>query len=610
MNWQKFINFKITIIKLLKSFNILNDNCLYYYDKDNNLIYNNKHCNDYLYIGNNYNQHKLFIRKYENKYLKLEHNFRQPINYKVIKKLIKYLTKNNKSKYYYTNINLEIIISYNFNNEYNGYYLIFNKSKFNENNLYKNFEIIFKNTTKYEDIKKEIKDNSLLTTNKLFKSDANKKPLNKSLTKNVNTRANRLLKSKTIVNCKSNDSNFGDSTNNVSDVQLKDSIVNEFFTCNNYINNTVNYLTIIPLIKNRFKAAINSIRDPIVHDYKLKIEEDTNTLKELKLKLNNKIEIAQITKKYNTNINIDDWNLNILELDKSQLYFVVYDIFKRNNFFEIFKIENNIFIDFMTKIEFYYSRNNNYFHNFYHGVAVFHSLYYLINTTCLNDLLDINTKFGMLIAALGHDLDHRGYNNNYEINSNSELSLIYHDKSPLEQHHCYILFKIITSDTSNIMKNIKISDFKELKIIIISSILGTDMQMHFNMLKEFKTKVLNNSILNNLEENLQDISDFLVHTADLNGSAKDIELSLKWSKLVNKEFSKQYQDEINLGLEGTPYFYDLENPNVYHRNEFNFIKFIIVPLYETLDLLFENEDIKKIYNNTIQNMNYHSNKCS
>ena len=44
------------------------------------------------------------------------------------------------------------------------------------------------------------------------------------------------------------------------------------------------------------------------------------------------------------------------------------------------------------------------------------------------------------------------------------------------------------------------------------------------------------------------------------------------------------------------------------KNESNFMKYIIIPLYETLDLLLKEEDISNIYNNTINNMNYHLNK--
>ena len=36
-----------------------------------------------------------------------------------------------------------------------------------------------------------------------------------------------------------------------------------------------------------------------------------------------------------------------------------------------------------------------------------------------------NQIFIFLISALGHDLDHTGKNNTYEINSNSKLAMLY-----------------------------------------------------------------------------------------------------------------------------------------------------------------------------------------
>ena len=42
----------------------------------------------------------------------------------------------------------------------------------------------------------------------------------------------------------------------------------------------------------------------------------------------------------------------------------------------------------------------------------------------------------LLVSTLVHDVDHNGLNNNFHINSQSPLAVLYNDISVLENHHC------------------------------------------------------------------------------------------------------------------------------------------------------------------------------
>lgn len=53
------------------------------------------------------------------------------------------------------------------------------------------------------------------------------------------------------------------------------------------------------------------------------------------------------------------------------------------------------------------------------------------------DLLSI------VIAAVGHDIDHDGFNNAYHVNSISERAICYSDQSVQENHHAATTFKIL-----------------------------------------------------------------------------------------------------------------------------------------------------------------------
>jgi hypothetical protein len=78
---------------------------------------------------------------------------------------------------------------------------------------------------------------------------------------------------------------------------------------------------------------------------------------------------------------------------------------------------------------------------------------------------------------------------------------------------------------------------------------------------------------------------FFLHTADLSGAAKTYEVSKIWAKKINKEFSRQFEEEIKLGLPQTAHFKGLDNDMIFHKNECGFRKFIILPLYETMKAL-------------------------
>ena len=126
----------------------------------------------------------------------------------------------------------------------------------------------------------------------------------------------------------------------------------------------------------------------------------------------------------------------------------------------------NINID--TFREFVLSVRNNYhanaFHNFYHAVDVLQAVSCLCGTgTVAGAILTPLDKLAALLAALGHDLDHPGHNNGFEVASFSERALLHNDEAVLERHHAHTLWKLLflsgatgksninTSSTTNVL---------------------------------------------------------------------------------------------------------------------------------------------------------------
>ena len=191
---------------------------------------------------------------------------------------------------------------------------------------------------------------------------------------------------------------------------------------------------------------------------------------------------------------VNDWNFDPLIESFDYLHLILRKIFEP--FIAKFEINLKTFYNFTKRAEYYYSRNGNPFHNFFHGVAVVHSGLHIMNALeCFKDLLDDSLQFAFLLGCFGHDLDHTGRNNPFEIATSSKLAIRYHDESPLERHHAAVLFKIIFShlpneknqnENCNILKMFEPEDLTKLRKYIIEIILATDMKFHFELLGNYK----------------------------------------------------------------------------------------------------------------------------
>ena len=168
----------------------------------------------------------------------------------------------------------------------------------------------------------------------------------------------------------------------------------------------------------------------------------------------------------------------------------VRSMFEQMGFIDDFKIAKEELVRFTWKAHYFYSRFGNPFHNFSHAINVCHAgCYFLMTCPSFSSILAPVHRFAFIVACLGHDLDHRGKTNPFEIGTSSDLAIRYFDSSPLENHHAATLFSILSSNDSNILKNVPDDKLKDIKLSIIENILATDMKLHFPLLAEFKKKL-------------------------------------------------------------------------------------------------------------------------
>lgn len=87
----------------------------------------------------------------------------------------------------------------------------------------------------------------------------------------------------------------------------------------------------------------------------------------------------------------------------------------------------------------------------------------------------------------------------------------------------------------------------------------------------------------------------LIHSSDFAGSIKNFPVCYSWSQLVNEEFKRQSLREAELNIPLSPFMINLDDPLVFSKNEMGFLKFMVQPLYKSLDSAFSNEIARKMY---------------
>ena len=93
-------------------------------------------------------------------------------------------------------------------------------------------------------------------------------------------------------------------------------------------------------------------------------------------------------------------------------------------------------------------------------------------------------------AAIVHDFDHPGVNNDFLIKTRHMLALTHNDSSPLEAHH--ISSAIISTHADedvNFVRFLSRQDENILRATCIELVLATDMKKHFGLVSFFQVSL-------------------------------------------------------------------------------------------------------------------------
>lgn len=257
---------------------------------------------------------------------------------------------------------------------------------------------------------------------------------------------------------------------------------------------------------------------------------------------------------------------------------------------EILRIPDAVSIKYFESLEKLYK--NNPYHNAGHASDVLHSVIYFIMNSFLQDKISSLDLLSIILAALGHDVGHPGVTNRFLINNKEDLALQYNDISVLENMHCSTIFSIMKVTGCNILDTLERSDWFTVRSLVVSMVLGTDMAKHFEILAQFRARVLGlkDLELNNFEDKKLVLT-YVIKCADLGHSAKATELHVKWSYLLSQELFAQGDLEKER-FQTVSMYCDRENTDV-DKSQAGFLKNICVPLYETLGAFLDSKEVRE-----------------
>ena len=223
-----------------------------------------------------------------------------------------------------------------------------------------------------------------------------------------------------------------------------------------------------------------------------------------------------------------------MEIEKSQLFQVLFAVFDELKMFSIFSIDQERFKLFLFALSKLY-RDKLPYHNFTHAVGVCHQMYIFIsNCPQLRSMLSSFDILALLIACIIHDLDHRGTTNAFIAKHNSNLSKLYLG-SYLENHHFDLGWELLCDSTFNFLPNLPVEDKSLLRSKVKALLIATDLgETGFWLPKLIRiTKGKTLSMSNCQHKDL--ICNLLISCADLNAFCKPLQQSITRTLDVYKE---------------------------------------------------------------------------
>lgn len=220
------------------------------------------------------------------------------------------------------------------------------------------------------------------------------------------------------------------------------------------------------------------------------------------------------------------------------------------------------------------------YHNFFHAFDVTQTVYALLRMAKLEDVVPKPQQFALLLAAVVHDVDHMGLNNNFHQRADTDMGIVSSlagHKSVLEVHHCQVTIELVGRMQlfAETPKSLRVEILKTM----INCVLATDMAMHKEMMANYAEQLGEGFDAATGGDAQQLLLTMLLKMADISNIAKRFDISRRWGIAVTEEFYRQGDHEREEGLEVTPMFDRAKKAELAH-GQIGFINFLGLPFFK------------------------------
>ncbi|QIW98247.1 hypothetical protein AMS68_003765 [Peltaster fructicola] len=302
------------------------------------------------------------------------------------------------------------------------------------------------------------------------------------------------------------------------------------------------------------------------------------------------------------------WAFPAHELDMDELTYaavLMLEHILRDPIMEHYRLERAELVSFVlaTRRQYKHEREVHY-HNWRHAVDVTQSIYQFLTSiglcppaepeeaakkkrTSVEMLFSSLDGLMLLVSAIGHDVGHPGVNNAFLVACNHPLAQLYNDKSVLENYHCAAYSQLLRRHWPSL------SRYRNFRQTLISNILATDMQRHFEYmshLTDLREKLLESRMsVEEWSEKEKDstrelMTALMMKAADISNIARPFDISAAWAKILINEFASQGDLESELEIPtclfgGPP---DKENLLAAAQSQKGFMNLFGFPLFQGL----------------------------
>ncbi|KFG59402.1 3'5'-cyclic nucleotide phosphodiesterase domain-containing protein, partial [Toxoplasma gondii RUB] len=309
------------------------------------------------------------------------------------------------------------------------------------------------------------------------------------------------------------------------------------------------------------------------------------------------------------------WNLDIWRRNSSEME--IFFLLALDDLGLLERREEKKLRHFFAIIRDGYHTDNPY-HNFYHAIHVFQVCWMFLSAYGCRNILSPIEQLGILLAALCHDVDHPGVNNAFLRASLHPLSIMYNDKSVLENHHAAFAIRTMmqlgmygagsrifpsgsgaaapaspdgkSGSSGSRFEGRIVPSFSELRKIVIQAIFSTDMELfrqHHDAMKRRAQMKTNDREELEGEDDRNLLVTCLIHCADICNPVMSEGRNVQWASLVTQEFNAQVDLERRYGLP-VSVFMDARTELQRTQSQIGFLSFVVLDQFRALaDLIPE-----------------------